>query len=368
MYEITLRFSVEFRPDPCYDLCMKKCLSILILLLLLAGCARGAAPEEASAPQAEVLPAATAAPVTAAPTAKAEQKISIGASVTATATPPASPAPSPVPTPTPFSLVAIPDTQALAYSKPEVIREVRDWIEAHRDSDNILGILHTGDMVDNGYKEWEWDNLAPLLEAAHDGMFLLPVAGNHDLGTEAKSYYAYLKRPFLNEYPDEQKFEGGKMLYRVLSAGGEDILLLGVGWDSYQSSAAKAWLDKVFSDHADLPCILVTHGFLLSNGSYIAAMEQLVARYGAIHLVICGHSRDYQTRVFSYDDDGNGTTDRDVNVLMLNMQAKADYAFRLLTFDPLTHSVTVRTLTPAGAPASDIPGAGPISFTLENAY
>ena len=283
---------------------MKKSWLFLILALLLAGCG---AKKEASAPEVGT-ETVTAAPViaTTAPTAREEQKISIGVQAEVTATPQPTLEPTPVPTatpeptpaPTPFSLVVIPDTQALAYSKPAVIVQLRDWIEAHRESDNILGILHTGDMVDNGYKEWEWDNLAPLLEAAHDGLFLLPVAGNHDLGTEAKSYYAYLKRPFLNEYPEEQKFEGGKMLYRVLSAGGEDVLLLGVGWDSYQSAAAQKWLDQVFADHADLPCFLITHGFLLSNGSYIPAMEQLIARYPAIRLVICGHSRDYQTRVF----------------------------------------------------------------------
>ena len=54
--------------------------------------------------------------------------------------------------------------------------------------------------------------------------------------------------------------------------------------------------------------------------------------------------------------------------LMLNMQDKAKYAFRLLTFDPLTHALTVKTYYLNGAPAEDIPDCGPISFTLENAY
>ena len=350
---------------------MKKFWTILIGMALLLGCSRETSPAVEAAP-------ATAVPVvvTAAPAAQAEEKISIGVVSTPTATPPATPTPSPTPTPTPtptprptpFSLVVIPDTQALAYSKPEAFPKLRDWIEAHRSSDNILGILHTGDITDNGYKEWQWDNVAPLLEAVHDDVFFFPVAGNHDIGTEAKNYYAYLKRPFLKDYPEKQKFEGGKMLYRVLSAGGEDILLLGTGWDSYQSSAAQRWIDQVLSDHEGMPCILVTHGFLLSNGTYIAAAEQLVAKHPAIRLVICGHSRDYQTRVFSYDDDGDGTTDRNVNVLMLNMQAKKDYAFRLLTLDPVTHDVTVKTWALDGSPAADIPGAGPISFTLENAY
>ena len=356
---------------------MKKLLLICILLaLVLPGCAR-----EAAAPAAEAAPTAVAvtmAPVTAAPTAVPEQQISIDVSMQATDTPAPldspTPAPTPSPTatpeaaPTPFSLVVIPDTQALAYHHPEAFPLLRDWIEGHREDDNILGILHTGDMVDNGFKDWEWENIAPLLEAAHDGVFLLPVAGNHDIGTTAKSYSAYLKQPFLDAYPAEQRFEGGKMLYRVLSAGGQDMLLLGVGWDSYLSNDAKRWLDQVMTEHGSMPCILITHGFLRSNGTYIRGVDQLIARYPAIRLVICGHARAYQTRVFSYDDDGDGIAERTVNVLMLNMQDRKDYAFRLLTFDPSTRSIHVSTWMLDGSPAKEIPDAGPVSFTLERAY
>lgn len=357
---------------------MKRFLSIFIGMMLLAGCGKAAAPAVEAAPTAAVT--ASPAAATATPTAQAEQKISIGAITTPTATPPATPTPSPTPeptptptpAPTPFSLVVIPDTQSLAYNGNKrgapAFSQLRDWIEAHRTDDNILGVLHTGDITDNGFKDWQWDNTAPLLEAIHDDLFFLPVAGNHDIGTEAKNYSAYLKQPFLNDYPEEQKFEGGKMLYRVLSAGGEDILLLGAGWEAYLSAAAQRWIDRVFADHEGMPCILVTHGFLLSSGSYIPGVEQLIAKHPAIRLVICGHARDYQTRVFSYDDDGDGTTDRDVNVLMLNMQGKASYAFRLLTLDPVTHDVTVKTLLLDGSLAADIPGAGPISFVLNNAY
>ena len=350
----------------------------LLAVLLLLGCARQA-PEAV-----EATPAATAAP-TPAPTAvpvATVQTLTLTMAPTAeptatpaptpTPTPPPTPTPSPTPAPTPFSLVLLPDTQALAYNggKPDApaFPQLRDWIESHRDSHNILGILHTGDMVDNGFKEWEWDNFQPLLEAVHDGLFFLPVAGNHDIGAQAKSYAGYLKRPFLNDYSDEQKFEGGKMLYRVLSAGGEDLLLLGVGWDAFKSKPAEKWIDQVLADHPNMPCILVTHGFLLSTGGYLSPVEQLIAQRPAIRLVLCGHSRDYQTRPFDYDDDGDGTVDRTVQVIMLNMQEKKDYAFRLLTFDPLTHALTVTTYRLDGTLAPDMPGLGPISFTLENAY
>jgi hypothetical protein len=54
--------------------------------------------------------------------------------------------------------------------------------------------------------------------------------------------------------------------------------------------------------------------------------------------------------------------------MMLNMQRAQDYAFRILTFDPLSHAVTVNTLLLDGSPAPDYPNREPISFTIENAY
>ena len=350
----------------------------LMLIALLLGCRQEPvqATDGAPAPlQATSLPTADA------PASLAPQSITLTMAPTSTPTPTPAPTPTPTPTstptptptpaPTPFSLVLLPDTQALAYNgnKPDAsaFPQLRDWIESHRESDNILGVLHTGDIVDNGFKEWEWDNVAPLLEAIHDDVFFFPVAGNHDIGTKAKSYSAYLKRPFLNDYPAEQKFEGGKMLYRVLSAGGEDILLLGIGWDAFKSRPAQKWIDQVLADHEGMPCILVTHGFLLSDGGYLSPVEQLIAKRPAIRLVFCGHSRDYQTREFPYDDNGDGAIDRTVTVVMLNMQQRS-YAFRLLTLDPLTHSLQVTTYNLDGSLAADIPGMGPISFTVEGAY
>ena len=351
----------------------------LLTVLLLLGCTRQAPVAAAATPAAtaEPTPAPTTAP-TAAPVHALTLTMAPTAAPTATPvpsptpTPTPTPTPSPTPVPTPFSLVLLPDTQALAYNQgnPDApaFPQLRDWIEGHRESDNILGILHTGDIVDNGFKEWEWENFQPLLESVRDGLFFLPVAGNHDIGVQAKSYSGYLARPFLNDYPDEQKFEGGKMLYRVLHAGGEDVLLLGIGWDAFKTKPAEQRIDQVLADHGGMPCILVTHGFLLSNGGYLSPLEQLIAQRPAIRLVLCGHSRDYQTRAFDYDDDGDGATDRTVTAVMLNMQEKRDYAFRLLTFDPLTHALTVTTYRLDGTLAPDLPGLGPITFTLENAY
>ncbi len=348
----------------------------LVLAMLLAGCDRQ--PAEL----AEATPQPTAA-VTAAPT---PTEAPIPASILVTLAPTATPAPTPTaaptpvatptpvptatptPAPTPFSLAWVPDTQLFAYFEPQRFPDLAERINGLRESENILGVIHSGDLVDNGFKSWQWDNFDSFLEKLDPSLFFFPVAGNHDIGTQAQSYSAYLPQPFLQAYPEEQKYEGGKALYRVLSEGGSDILLLGVGWNMWSDRGAMRWVDEVLAAHEGMPCILVIHGFLLYETRYYDFVEQIVAQHPPIRLVICGHMDGYYTRVFSYDDDQDGVQERTVTAMMLNMQRAQDYAFRILTFDPVTHAVTVRTLQLDGTPAADIPKRGPVSFIIENAY
>ena len=348
----------------------------LMLLGLLLGCRdRQAqtvqtAPPPTAEPTAAVAVSRTPVQLTMAPTADptATPTPTPTAEPTATPTPSPVPTPSPTPAPTPFSLVWVPDTQLFAYSYPDKFITLADWINGHRESENILGIIHPGDLVDNGFKQWQWDNFYPFLERLDPSLFFFCVAGNHDIGTKSQNFSAYLKQSFLKAYPDEQKYQGGKMLYQILPAGDTDILLLGVGWELWKDKAALKWIDQVLADHADMPCILVVHGFLLYETRYYTAVEQMIAQRPAIKLAICGHMDGYYTRVFDYDDDQDGTAERHVTAMMLNMQRAQDYAFRLLIFDPVARSIEVRTLKLDGTPASDIDGRGPISFVIENAY
>lgn len=148
--------------------------------------------------------------------------------------------PSPTSVPTPFSFVWLPDTQQLAYHTPEALEAADAWIAAHIESENIVAVLHTGDLVDNGYKQWQWDNLALALDQFRDRLPYFPVAGNHDLGVKLQEYDAYLTQDFLNAFPEEQKFAGGKALYETLDAGGLRLLLLGVGWGAEEEPGLTA--------------------------------------------------------------------------------------------------------------------------------
>lgn len=335
--------------------------AVLALFLALAGC--GVEPAAQS-----LLPVAS--PPSSTPTPSSAPVL------IATSTP--TPAPvatsSPAPAPTPFTLVWLPDTQQLAYSAPEALECTGAWIASHLGSENILGVLHTGDLVDNGFKQWQWDNLALALDRFRESTLYFPIAGNHDMGVKLQSYDAYLQQDFLNHFPDAQKFDGGKMLYETLDAGGLRLLLLGVGWTAAREDGALEWLDGVMAAHADRTCILLLHGYLNGKGEVMSAgrfeREQIVARYPNIRLVLCGHSRGYSALAEDFDDDGDGMPDRQVNALMYNIQG-ADYygAMRLLRFDPVAESITVTSLSPyLDRPLEPVEAYGPLDFVLEDAF
>ena len=292
---------------------------------------------------------------------------------TPTPTPSPTPTPTPTPVPTPFGIVWLPDTQGLSYSYPEKLEALGAEIAARREPENLVAVIHTGDIVDNGYKEWQWENFDRCLDAFKDDLPFYPVAGNHDLGQKLQKYDAYLEQPFLKKLPEGQIFENGKMYYVLLNEGGIELLLLGVGWDCGKTEAECAWIESVFEQYPETPCILFTHCFLLLNehGSlflYSKYLEDsIVAPHPNVRVVICGHSRDSGLLEQRYDDDGDGEAERPVAMLMLNRQAK-QYAYRVLSIDPLTHSIDVKTYAIGKSAPLEKDDLYPLSFTLENAF
>ena len=288
-----------------------------------------------------------------------------------TPTPTPTPTPSPTPVPTPFGIAWLPDTQTLAYSYPEKLEALGAEIAARREPDRLVAVLHTGDVVDNGYKDWEWENFDLCLNAFKDDLPFYPVAGNHDLGVKLLKYDAYLKQPFLEKLPEGQTYEGGKMYYILLEEGGVELLLLCVGWDSGKTDAERAWIETVFEQFPETPCILLTHGFLKTEGIIFPTSQYLetniVAPHRTVRMVICGHSRDSGLLKKTYDDDGDGEAERTVTMLMLNRQGKA-YAYRILTVDPLAHSIDVKTYAIGKREPLEKDDLYPLSFTIDNAF
>ncbi len=352
----------------------------ILCLLLTVGMLFGCGNTGTSAPEVETTPLVTPAPteepaedVVSEPVRQDTALPTLPPTPTPTPTPTSTPTPTPSPTPvpTPFGIAWLVDTQALAYSYPEKLEALGAEIAARREPDRLVAVLHTGDIVDNGYKDWEWENFDLCLNAFQNDLPFYPIAGNHDLGVNLQKYDAYLKRPFLEKLPEGQVYEGGKMYYVLLNEGGIELLLLGVSWDCGKTEAERAWIESVFEQYPETPCILFTHGFLktegmiLPNSQYLE--ENIVAPHPTVRLVICGHSRDSGLLGKGYDDDGDGEPERTVTILMLNRQS-SQYAYRVLTIDPVARSIDVKTYAIGKSEPLEKDDLYPLSFTLENAF
>lgn len=149
----------------------------------------------------------------------------------ATPQPSATPVPTPVPKPERFTIIWIADTQTIAYRyNNKVFRAMGEWIMANEEPLNIRYIVQTGDLVDNGYHEKQWESFNLLRDYFYGKIPYLAIAGNHDLGVKRQDYTAFLSQPFIANLPEAQKYKGGQAVWSGFQAGGIDFLLIGAGW------------------------------------------------------------------------------------------------------------------------------------------
>lgn len=172
-----------------------------------------------------------------------------------------------------WSLVALPDTQAMALSFPKVFRHQTEWIAAQRDTYQIRFVVHKGDIVDRNTHP-EWLNARHAMDALVDAKIpfsLLP--GNHDLGRWGRSddrsslmseYFhfgdyrnsakvGYFERGQIENTWHEIKTPTGKLLVLSLEFGPRDRVL--------------EWANTVVAERPDFDVIVVTHAYLYHDGT-----------------------------------------------------------------------------------------------------
>lgn len=271
----------------------------------------------------------------------------------ATPAPTPIPTPSPTPIPTPFSIVWMTDTQAMSCFSPEALDSMGCYIRDNLERENILCVFHTGDLVDNGFKLYPWDNFNLALEKFRGMVPFYPVAGNHDIGVRRHSYDGYLHCDFLNDLPADKCFADGLIYYDLFSAGGTDYIVLGVSFDAARRfKGAYDWINDALSAHRDRVGIVLFHRYLNDSGEVFVKsreeQERIVAKNPNVRLVLCGHSRGDSMRTDEFDDDEDGTPDRTVYSLMFNPQGRRnEYGYlRLLRFDPIARSIETYTYSP----------------------
>jgi len=258
----------------------------------------------------------------------------------------------PIPTPEQFTILWIADTQTIAYRKDNnVFHAMGEWIMENEEPLDIRYIVQTGDLVDNGFQEKQWDSFRVLSDYFYGKIPYLTVAGNHDLGVKRQDYSAFLSQPFITDLPENQKYKGGQAVWAEFQAGGIDFLLIGAGWGADVSSAL--WINAVLKSHPDHVAILMVHSYITANDvlSYQGdeVHDLIIAKNPNVRLVLSGHIRGSGYLSEEFDDDGDGTMDRTVQAMLYNFQEYPKYSsgqIRILTFDTATRSIHIATYSP----------------------
>lgn len=286
----------------------------------------------------------------------------------------AEPTPAPTPCPTPFTLAWVPDTQASVYFQPAAMEALGDWIKENAEKENILAVLHTGDLVDNGFADWQWENFELFYHRIEGVVPFFPIAGNHDLDRKRLDWTGYLARPYVkNAVPEDQQYGGGKAAYMTFSAGGRDFIVAGIGFSAEREAAP--WVRDVFNQYPNRHGILLLHDYLHPRGNQLMefgpfTFERVVKRCKNVRLVLSGHYRGTAYREDYLDDYRDGTPNRVVRTMLCNYQGMAfgGGVVRLLRFDPGDGSITVTTFSAmTGHPLIDKAFKQSV-FRLEDAF
>ncbi len=246
------------------------------------------------------------------------------------------------------------------------------WIADARVKKNILYVVQTGDMVDNGFVPAPVGRVRRMLNQFKDDIPYFAIAGNHDIGVKLQDYSAYLARPNVSSIPRRNSFERGRAVYATFEAGGTKFLLLGAGWDSEEMSID--WMNQILKQHKDYVAILLFHSYIFMDGSFTnqgqMLFEQVVKPNPNVRLVLSGHVSVSGARFDEIDDNGDGVYDRQVTAMLYNYQDFMDNCgqLRLLTFEPVSRSITVMTYSPYTDRYYWDDHFKTVEFTLEDAF
>ena len=291
-----------------------------------------------------------------------------------TPAPTATPEPTATPTATPFTVVWMSDTQNLSRHYPDVFNKMRDWILEKREELNIVFVAHTGDVVD-GCSIFMWDAATEALMPVLNEIPAMVVSGNHDISKNNK-YSLFANRPYAQAVQKPgQTFGEGQASYVTFEAGGDTFLVFGIGYD-VRGKKLRDWIEEVSAQVPDAIVLYVIHSGLQPEGQFSGPARDLfqtvIKDNPKARLMLCGHQRGTQRRTDLFDDDGDGTEERSFTTMMFNYQddRKNGLGFmRLLSFDPLTRSITVRTYSPWFDQYGYIKSKpGEDAFILENAF
>jgi hypothetical protein len=275
-------------------------------------------------------------------------------------------------------LVALPDTQSVVSSYPEILYSQTAWIAANADRLNIKYVVHEGDITnDSDDEEWRIaDHAFRLLDdrvpyALAMGNHDYPGGGNMDSRDTTKFDHRFSRDRLAAQPGFDSSFDPESAVNAVykFTANGQDWLILALEFGP--RDAVLAWAESVLAANPTAQAILVTHAYLFLDGTrfdHVNGKDQynnphdyegddgrlggvndaqemwdkLIAKSPAIRFVLCGHMHA-QARLDSQRPDGT-TVHQVLSDYQTEDMGGAGY-LRVMTFAP-DGRVLVRSYSP----------------------
>lgn len=263
-----------------------------------------------------------------------------------------------------FSIVVLPDTQIYTIQSRGLSQYFHDqtqWIADNRETYRIRGVIHNGDIVQNGddfVYEWQVADAAMArLEETFDGYpdgipYGLGV-GNHDqepIGTTGNT------RMF-NRYFGVDRFAGRAYYgghystdndenWITFSAGSLDFVVVSLQYDTTQDPAVTAWARRIFESHPGSFGILNSHYILGGTGSFGAqgqAIYNALRDVDNLQILTCGHISNESRRTDTFE--GNV-----IHSMLADYQGRTNGGngfLRIWEMSPASNEMTVRTYSPS---------------------
>jgi len=254
-----------------------------------------------------------------------------------------------------FTIVVLSDTQYYSERYPWIFENQTEWIVQNENEKNIVFVAHLGDIVDDYWEDYEWQNADNAMSTLDNKVPYGILPGNHDIAPD-------LNAPEYENYFPPSRYEGYSYWggsydsnsvpasfpnmnnYQLFSAGGMDFIALNLQHDP--PADVLAWADNVLSKYSERRAIISTHAYLDARGNRLyggpSIWKVLVVPHKNVFLVLCGHEVGEAERIDNLDN-------RTVYQLLSDYQdlPKGGNGYlRIMEFAPSENTIYVRTYSP----------------------
>lgn len=255
-----------------------------------------------------------------------------------------------------YTFVWMSDTQYYSMTFPYIFDTQTQWIAKNKDALKIKYVFHTGDLVEESFKEDQWKRAELYMKTLENANVPYGVlAGNHDVDHKTSDYTQFYKYFGANRFTNKpyygETYKNNRGHYDLISAHGNDYLMVYMGWGVDEEGIA--WMNHVLAEHPDRNAILSFHEYLMASGTRHPNGEKIykevVLKNPNVMAVLSGHYHESQTIVDEIDDNHDGKPDRRVYQMLADYQAGPEGGqgyMRLLHIDQDNNRIIVNTYSP----------------------